>query len=397
MNSKLYTLIFLLTCSLGLQAQIKQGSEIGQDKPIVPIDKQIRLANFNLILNQQYAFRSDIENGEYLDSRFRMEQFRLEMRGWITDKVFVRFRHRFTSSFEPQTVDKIIKGVDMAYLTVKLGTQDKWELSAGKFCADWGGIEFDLNPIDIYEYSDIIEQADNFLSGVGVKYNLNQRHSLNFQILNSRTQSYDEIYGDDTIIGESIEPSKAPLGGVVNWRGSFFDGKFTTLYHYSLFNEASGIYKNYFAFGNQLNLDKISIAYDYKHSFEDLDRTGIISDLIPRDDFGYQLRDTEYSSHWVRIDWNFKENWHLCFDGFIDKAKWNGTEDPTKTTNDIRTAYGFIPTIEFYPWEDINLKFFVGYVGRVYNYSDYTKNTIGIGDNNTGRIMVGLITPLKVL
>lgn len=174
MNSKLYTLIFLLACSLGLQGQIKQGSEIGQDKPIVPIDKQIRLANFNLILNQQYAFRSDIENGEYLDSRFRMEQFRLEMRGWITDKVFVRFRHRFTSSFEPQTVDKIIKGVDMAYLTVKLGTQDKWELSAGKFCADWGGIEFDLNPIDIYEYSDIIEQADNFLSGVGVKYNLNE-------------------------------------------------------------------------------------------------------------------------------------------------------------------------------------------------------------------------------
>jgi hypothetical protein len=397
MKTKLIILIILLACSSVMQAQMKQTDENSLDEPIIPIDKQTRLANFNLILNQQYAFRNDFDNGEYIDSRFRMEQFRLEMRGWITEKVFFRFRHRYTSSYEPQSVDKIIKGVDMAYITVKLGNKDKWELSAGKLCADWGGIEFDLNPIDIYEYSDIIEQADNFLSGIGLKYNLNDRNSFNFQVLNSRTQTYDEIYGNDTIIGASIEPSKAPLGGVFSWRGSFFDGKFTTLYHYSLFNEASGIYKNYFAFGNQLTLDKLSIAYDYKHSFEDLDRTGIISDLIPRDEFGYQLRDTEYNSHWVRIDWNFKENWHLCFDGFIDHAKWNGKEDPTKTTNDIRNSYGFVPTIEYYPWNDINLKFFVGYVGRVYNYSDYTKNTIGISDNNTGRIMIGLISPLKIL
>ena len=178
MKTKLIILIILLACSSVMQAQMKQTDENSLDEPIIPIDKQTRLANFNLILNQQYAFRNDFDNGEYIDSRFRMEQFRLEMRGWITEKVFFRFRHRYTSSYEPQSVDKIIKGVDMAYITVKLGNKDKWELSAGKLCADWGGIEFDLNPIDIYEYSDIIEQADNFLSGVGVKYNLNQRHSL---------------------------------------------------------------------------------------------------------------------------------------------------------------------------------------------------------------------------
>ncbi len=397
MKSRLIILILLFVCSSVMQAQIKQSGDSRNDVPLIPIDKQTRLANFHLILNQQYAFRSDLENGEYLDSRFVMEQFRLEMRGRVSEKVFFRFRHRYISSFEPQTVDKIIKGVDLAYLTVKLGNKEKWEITAGKLCADWGGFEFDLNPIDIYEYSDIIEEADNFLSGVGVKYNLNERHAFNFQVLNSRTQSYDEIYGNDTIIGASVEPSKAPLGGVISWRGSFFDGKFSTLYHYSLFNEAKGIFKNYFAFGNRLTLDKISIAYDYKHSFEDLDRTGIISDLIPRDEFEYQLRDTEYNSHWVRIDWTFKENWHLCFDGFIDHAKWNGGEDPAKTTNDIRTSYGFIPTLEYYPWKDINLKFFVGYVGRVYNYSDYTKGVLNIGDSNTGRIMVGLISPLKVL
>jgi hypothetical protein len=37
-------------------------------------------------------------------------------------------------------------------------------------CADWGAWEFDWNPIDIYEYSDIVEYADNFLSGAGFTY-----------------------------------------------------------------------------------------------------------------------------------------------------------------------------------------------------------------------------------
>ena len=83
--------------------------------------------------------------------------------------------------------------------------------------------------------------------------------------------------------------------------------------------------------------------------------------------------------------------------GNLGPAMGIDPKDPTKTTNDIRNSYGFVPTIEYYPWNDINLKFFVGYVGRVYNYSDYTKNTIGISDNNTGRIMIGLISPLKIL
>ncbi|MGB5508074.1 hypothetical protein [Robiginitalea sp.] len=84
MKSKLILLIFLMVCSSAMHAQIKQSDDTRNDVPLIPIDKQTRLANFNLILNQQYAFRSDFENGENIDSRFRMEQFRLEMRGWVS-------------------------------------------------------------------------------------------------------------------------------------------------------------------------------------------------------------------------------------------------------------------------------------------------------------------------
>lgn len=379
-------------------AQLKQADTATRYRSLIPEDKQKRLSNIDFIANQQFAFRSDFTDGDFVGSKFKMEQFRMEIRGWVTEKVYFRFRHRYTSPFEPQTMDKIIKGVDMAYIAFKVGNKDKWELMAGKFCLDWGGIEFDLNPVDIYEYSDIIEQADNFMSGVGAKYFVNSGNYIGLQVYNSRTQTFDEIYGNDSIInGAGITASKAPLGGVLTWRGSLWGGKVTTLWSYSLTNEASGMYKNYFAFGQQLHLKNFTLAYDFKHSNEDLDRTGIISKEIPRDEYGYVLRDTRYWSHWLQADWQFIPKWHVCLVGMIDQANWDADTDPTKTTNNIRTAYGFIPTVEFYPWDDVNLKFFVGYVGRIYKYSDYTKSKIGVQDYNTGRVMVGLISPLKFL
>ena len=380
--------------------QIKQSDTATKYRSLIPVDKQKRLSNIDFIANQQFAFRSDYTDGDYLGSKFKMEQFRMEIRGWVTEKVYFRFRHRYTSSFEPQTMDKIIKGIDMAYVNIKLGNDDKWELMAGKFCVDWGGIEFDLNPIDIYEYSDIIEMADNFLSGVGLKYFVNPSNYIGLQVYNSRTQTFDEIYGNDSIIGGAgITASKAPLGGVLTWRGSLLDGMVTTLWSYSLTNEASGMFKNYAAFGQQLNLNKLTIAYDFKISKEDLDRTGIISKEIPRDEYGYVLRNTQYNSHWLRVDYIFAPKWHVCFDGYVDFANWKGDEDPEKAGygDKIRTAYGYIPTIEYYPWDDFPIKFFAGYVGRIYKYSDYAKMKVNAKDYNTGRVMIGLISPLKFL
>ena len=395
-NNYLFLILLIFGFTITVQAQYRQNEDLTNYKSIIPIDKQSLLKNVDLIANTQYAFRSDFKDGAYQGSKFKMEQFRLEFKGWVTDKIYFRFRHRYTSSFEPQTIDNIVKGVDMAYVAVKLGKNEKWELMAGKFCVDWGGIEFDLNPIDIYEYSDIIEQADNFLSGVGIKYLLNSGNYLGLQVYNSRTQSFDEIYGGDSIIGAAnISASKVPLGAVITWRGSLWKGLVNTLWSYSLTNEASGYFKNYLALGQQLNLKKFRLAYDFKISNEDLDRTGIISKEIPRNEYGYVLLNTLYYSHWIQADWKFSPKWHLAFTGYIDYAKWLDDEDPVKNTNNIRTSYGYIPTIEFYPWEDFNLKFFVGWVGRIYKYSDYAKFRVDAKDYNTGRLMIGLISPVK--
>jgi len=382
-------IIILLIVFAG-RAQNRQSETTTTYRSLIPTSKQSLLKNVDMIANTQIAFRSDFYEGEHVESKFRVEQFRLEIKGFVHKKIYFRFRHRYTSSFEPQSIDKIIKGVDFAYVTFTLS--DKVQLTIGKTYADWGGIEFDLNPIYVFEYSDIIEQADNFLTGAGVYWQATEKNGFSFQILNSRTQSFEELY--QGLPG--VEGSDIPLAAVVNWRGKFWDGKFSTLWSYSLFNEAKDTFKNYIALGNQLTLDKLAIAYDFKWSKEDLDRTGIISRDVPDDIYPYALQNTLYYSHWTKIDYRFAEKWGLSFSGFIDTAKWLSDIDPQKTTDDWRKGYGFVPSLEFYPWKDVNLKFFATYVGRSYKYSDYAKSRVGAQDYNTSRFMIGFISPLHI-
>jgi len=395
MKTRLIIISFLFFAFLGSGfAQLRQNHKTDSYRSLILESKQNLLKNIDFIANMQYAFRNDFKDGDYLSSQFKMEQFRMEIKGWVSDRVFFRFRHRYTSPFEPQTMDKIIKGVDLAFVTVKLG--DKWQLTAGKMCADWGGIEFDMNPAFIYEYSDIVEMADNFLSGVQTTYSFSDGNSLGIQVLNSRTQSFNELYGADSIIGGlGIEAAKAPLAGVLTWRGKF--GVFSTLWSYSIFTEAKGYFKNYIALGNMLTFKKVKLSYDFKISIEDLDRTGIVSQTIPRNEYKYTLTNTLYYSHWLQLEWRFAPKWQLALVGYLDQADWRGDEDPEKTSSKIRTAYGYIPTIEFFPWDDVDLKFFAGYVGRVYRYSDYAKTKTGATDYQTGRVMIGLISALKFL
>ena len=390
MKIKLIVAAVFISIAGVIQAQQRQA-DTSSYRIIIPEEKQELLKNVDMIMNMQMGLRNDFQDGEYLESKFKVEQFRLEIKGYVHEKVYFRFRHRYTSTFEPQSIDKIVKGVDFAYLRFDLS--EKWQFTFGKTYADWGGMEFDLNPIDIYEYSDIIEMADNFLFAAEAFYTPVKNQTFGFQIINSRTGTFEELY--DTV--PNVEPSKAPLGAVINWRGTLFNGKISTLWSYSLFNEADGVFKNYFAFGNHLKLDKLSVMYDFKLSIEDLDRTGIISNEVPDDIYNYSLKNTMYYSHWLKVDYRIKPKWQVSFVGIYDKALWMAEDvDPTKDTNDWRTAYTVIPTLEYFPYEDLNLKFFVGGVFRSYDYSDYATTRVGIQDYNTGRIIFGIISPLHV-
>jgi len=386
-------IVILLVLTGSMFAQRKQTDSTMTYKSTIPDKKQSLLKNVAVIANTQINFRSDYTDGEFDGAKFTFEQFRMEIKGYVHENVFFRFRHRYTSTFEPQSVDKIIKGVDFAYL--RFDITDKWQLTVGKTYADWGGIEFDLNPIDIYYYSDIIEMADNFLTGVEIWHQASENHGFGFQILDSRTATFNELYGDVP----GLTAAKIPLAAIVNWRGNFWDGKFSTIWSYSIFTEAEGVGKQYIALGNLYQSGDWYVAYDFKISMEDLDRTGIVSSEIPDDLYPYAVQNTLYQSHWTRINYKLSKKWRLSLDAFIDLAYWTDDLDPLQTEDKFRTVYSYIPTVEFYPWDNLNLKFFAGYVGRNFVYSDYAKTRPGLEkkDYSTGKLMIGIISPLHIL
>lgn len=391
-------LLLLIPVTLAAQKQERQMGDTTYYKTLIPETKQSLLKNVSMIANMNFAFRNEFVDGVYTQSRFRNEQFRLEFRGQITDKVFFRFRDRYTRAQTSESVDNLSRSVDMAFIRVDVSK--KFSISAGKMCADWGAWEFDWNPIDIYEYSDIVEYADNFLTGVGFTYTPSNRNQWTFQVLDSRTKSFTELYGTQPNFTES----KAPLAFVSNWRGSLFDGKLKTIWSYSLFNEAqeadgTAANMNYIALGNEFNFGKFRFIYDFKWSDEQLDRTGIVSETVPDNLYPFALAKTRYVGHWLNFRYHLTPKVDLTLVAMIDIALWkNATTDPGNPTGEekIRDAWGFIPAVEYYPWKDLNMKFFVNYVGRVYDYTEYAQQRFGATDYSTGRFTVGFISPLGI-
>jgi hypothetical protein len=397
--SKLLILI-LLSAPAVLIAQViePQAGDTTWYKTLIPEEKQGLLKNMSMVANTRFAFRNEFQEGEFTQSRFMMEQFRLEIKGQIHEKVYFRFRDRYTRAQTSESLDNFSRSTDLAFIRVQVA--DKWNVSLGKMCADWGAYEFDYNPIDIYEYSDIIEYADNFLTGVGVSYTPSGKNQFTFQALDSRTKKFNDLYGEQP----HFEEGKMPLALIANWRGSLFNGKFNTIWSYAFHNEARNTLldepagMNYIALGNQVKLGKFTVEYDYKWSQEDLDRSGIISEQVNGgSDYPYALENTLYIGHWLHLYYRVNQKVNLALIGMVDIANWKDAGKYFQNSDEhFRTAYGFIPTIEYYPFKDLNIRFYANYVGRSYKYSDFAKNHLDVDDKNTGRFAIGFVSPLGI-
>jgi hypothetical protein len=382
-----------LTVQLSAQRHPQFDTSINRVMPVIPTDRAELLKNVDLIANTQTSLNNYFEDGKYTSGKFTVGQFRLEIKGEVLkDKVFFRFRDRYTKGTEPQSVDDISRSTDLAYIGYRISP--KTSIVMGKLCAAWGGYEFDLNPIDIYQYNDIVDAADNFLAGVQFNWQASAAHGFSLQVLNSRTRSFEEIY--DSIPG--IKEAKFPAAYVANWQGSFAGGKFRTLWSFSIFQEAQTdkpVNMYYLALGNQLTTGKLLLQYDFKWSREDLDRTFIVSDLVPDSFNPYAARNTDYLEHWLRAVYTINEHWSVSAIGMVSNAYWR--DRPADAGRRFRTSLGMIPSVEFYPVKNYNLKFFGAFVGRYYRYGDYAKANFDAVNTSTGRLMLGIIAPLLVL
>ena len=347
---------------------------------------------FNLYLNMQGGFDANFRDG-FEEGTFKMRQLRIEMKGNINNWLSYRYRQRLNRSNDGGgMIDNVPTSIDYAGIGIKLN--NRFNLFAGKQCTAYGGIEFDLNPIDIYEYSDMIENMSNFMTGLNIGYNLTSTQQLNLQILNSRNGSFDSTYGiTENEEGKlpDLKSGKLPLVYTLNWNGTFND-IFKTRWSASILNEAKSKNMYYYALGNELNLDKFNMFLDFMYAQEGIDRNGTITGIVGRPG-GHNVFDTGYLSVVTKLNYRFLPKWNVFVKGMYETAS------VTKSTEDIakgnyRTSWGYLAGVEYYPMET-NLHFFLTYVGRSYNFTSRAK-ILGQEDYSTNRISVGFIWQMPV-
>ncbi len=376
------------------EKQTNEGVSIFPDSlnSLIPLNKQSLLRDVDVIFNSRMAYNSSFLDSDHTFSAFNVNQLRFEVKGKIHDKVYFRFRNRYTREPIPGNLDNISRSVDLAFIRVDLSPSTNF--SIGKLCADWGGYEFDFNPIDILTYNDVIENADNFLVGAGITHTFpDKKNSLSFQVLNSRTKTYEEQYGSSA--PPDIVASEYPLAAVVNWRSSFFKGKFETTYSYSYFNEAKGAHMSYFALGNKFTAKNFVLYYDFQYSKEQLDRKGIVSDIV-NSQYQYAAKDVLYVENWVRAEYLVTPKINLLLTVMNSNHSWKGNPDANGSCK-LSTTYGLIPTIQYIPFKDINVRFYLAYTARKYDYTSYAESAFGVKDSSTGLLGIGFVAPLLVL
>ena len=375
---KILAMLLLAGCVQGVAAQ-NNVSEKTLFEEVTGIKK--KTDKFNFYLNMNGSFDATSSDG-FEQGKFNMRQFRIEAKGNINDWLSYRWRQRLNrSNAQGDNIDNMPTSIDIAGIGVKLS--DKWSIFAGKQCANYGGIEFDLNPIEIYEYSDMIENMSNFMTGLNIAYNATPNHQFNFQVLNSLNGKFTDTYGD-----VAVEQTKLPLVYTLNWCGNF-NNVFKTRWSASIMNQAKSEKMTYIALGNELSLGKFGMFLDFMYSKEDIDRKRILTNMLQ--DGGASLPGAEYMSFVTKLNYRFTPNWNVFVKGMYETASLD-KKVGNFTDGKYRTSLGYFAGLEYYPMEGSNLHFFLTYVGRKYNYTD----KIALKDFDTNRVSVGFIYQLQM-
>lgn len=374
---KLLAILLLAGCVQGVSAQ-STATEKSLFEEVTGL--KTKSDKFNLYMNMNGSFDAQDQDG-FQGAKFNMRQLRIEAKGNINDWLSYRWRQRLNRPNNGgDNIDNLPTSIDIAGIGVKLN--DKWSIFAGKQCAAYGGIEFDLNPIEIYEYSDMIENMSNFMSGLNIGYDFAAGQQLNFQVLNSLNGSFESTYGD-----VDVEPTKVPLVYTLNWNGNFND-VFKTRWSASIMNQGKDEKMTYFALGNELSLGKFGMFLDFMYSKEDIDRKRIITGMLGG---GASVPGAEYMSVVTKLNYRFTPNWNVFVKGMYETASLDKKVGEF-ADGKYRTSLGYFAGLEYYPIENSNLHFFLTYVGRKFDYT----SKVALKDYDTNRVSVGFIYQMKM-
>ena len=374
MRKAILTLTALALAVTGF-AQGNNTRDGGQDEQIKSLwelvtGQQKKNDGFNFYLNYAGCFQETLDPASSL---FQAKQFRLEIKGTFGDHLSYRFRHRLNRAWWADgRDDNFSKATDIMILGWKFN--EKWQVNLGKMCQIWGGFEFDENPMYIYQYSDIIDYMDNFMTGAMVSWHPVPSQEIAAMVSNSFTR---------VPVFDGFEQSRHPLTYILNWNGSLFDGLLNTRWSAGTQTMAKDKYSTMLVLGQQLALPKFQIYVDYMGEWDQIDRLGIVTD-----DIGINTG-VQYHSIISKANWQFMPKWNFMGKGMYEIA----TVDGNAQMANYRRSIGWVGSIEYYPWDQQDLRFFLAYIGRNHHFTQ--ESGIASQNGTSHRIEIGFMYRIK--
>ncbi len=372
-------IVFAINSVIGQKHQFTNNSDLNSiSKRLNILEKKNK--KFNFFVDFQGSLDAYNEGSSEMNTNFKIRNLYIELQGNLTDKLFYKVQHRLNKSNRANSLDNLSSATDLAYVGYHFN--DKFTIIFGKQFQYWGGFEYDLSPVDIYEYSDYGNNIDCFMLGATFVYDFNKNNEFIFQITDSRANKFEDIYGD--LSSQNIKKSTIPLTYIFNWIGNFWDNKLKTSYAVGLQTEAQGKYTYSTTLGAKLNLSKFQLSFDYMRDNSDIDRLGILSSEMKNlPNSPKVFENVIYNSFIAKAEYQPVKKWNVFVKGMYETA------DGKTLANNFRKSLGYFSGVEYYPFKDEELRIFLIYVGRKVIYKESLPNF------NTNRFSLGLIYRMK--
>lgn len=180
-------------------------------------------------------------------SGFKGNNLMISIQGNITEKFSYRFRQRISST---KSNASFFDGTD--YMWLQYNFNNRWDIRAGRVAVEYGSAEYQRDPSDQYVFSDYWNYPACYLFGVNVGYNLTANDRLVFQAAESsfRTKENGDLFAY-----------------ALSWYGNH--DFFHTMYTLNMTEYSNGNYIWYISLGNQFDLGKVTVNFDYMNRFTD--------------------------------------------------------------------------------------------------------------------------------
>lgn len=326
--------------------------------------------------------------GKELDEMdFKLNRFRAEIKGSITDNFSFQYRQSFNKYSNPYAVDNLSASLEKA--SVMWRPNPKFKFIIGKQFVDHGGYEYYVNAQLVREYSEFNNLLTSYQAGLTAGWQLNENHEINLQVVNNRTKSIEELY--PTGLPEGVGKSKIPFLHVLNWNGLFFNKMLQLRYAVAQGRQSKEDRCYYLTFGHSLETKHTLTYLDVMFTHQGLDQHGMISRLPSE---AQTAENTEYLSFIGSFDYRFNHKWNAYAKGAYETAR------VCKTNGDFqkglyRTSWNVQGSLEYAPSRKMDLFFFILYTYRGVCLKDVAV-AMGASEPDTHRFSLGLVYTIPV-